>query len=57
MYILTFFEVGGPNVLLSDAFSIDCRGNIAAVGTPASGGSIHNYRLVRQGTPRTSCPK
>jgi probable HAF family extracellular repeat protein len=55
MYNLSFYEVGGPTVLLTDALSIDCQGNIAAVGTPASGGTTHAYLLVRQGTART-CP-
>lgn len=57
MYNLTFFLVGGPTVLLSDALWIDCQGNIAAVGTPAAGGGTHNYLLVRQGPARTNCPK
>jgi probable HAF family extracellular repeat protein len=56
MYNLTFYLVGGPTVLLSDAYGIDCQGNIAAVGTPASGGSAHNYLLLRQGAARTNCP-
>jgi len=58
MYNLTFYLVGGPTVLLSDASAIDCQGNISAVGTPASGGSgkPHNYLLIRQGAART-CAK
>jgi len=57
MYNLTFYLVGGPTVLLSSALWIDCQGNIAAVGTPAAGGTTHNYLLVRQGAARTNCPK
>jgi probable HAF family extracellular repeat protein len=58
MYNLTFYLVGGPTVLLSDAYGIDCQGNIAATGTPASGGGTqHNYLLLRQGAARTNCPK
>jgi probable HAF family extracellular repeat protein len=57
MYNLTFYLVGGPTVLLSEATAIDCQGNISAIGTPASGGSTHTYLLVRQGTPRTNCPQ
>lgn len=56
MYNLTFDLVGGPTALLTNALWIDCQGNIAAVGTPASGGNTHSYLLVRQGTARTSCP-
>jgi uncharacterized membrane protein len=52
MYNLTFYLVGGPTVLLSEAIAIDCQGNIAAVGVPASGGSERSYLLLRQGTPR-----
>lgn len=55
MYNLTFYLVGGPTALLTDALWIDCQGNIAAVGTPASGGNTHAYLLVRQGTAR-NCP-
>jgi hypothetical protein len=57
MYNLTFYLVGGPTVLLSDASAIDCQGNISAIGTPATGGSgrPHSYLLVRQGAPRTNC--
>jgi len=57
MYNLTFYLVGGPTVLLSDAYGIDCQGNIAAVGTPAAGGSTHSYLLVRQGPVRATCPQ
>jgi probable HAF family extracellular repeat protein len=57
MYNLTFYLVGGPTALLSEATAIDCQGNISAIGTPASGGSTHNYLLVRQGTARTTCPQ
>ena len=57
MYNLSFYLVGGPTVRLSSANWIDCQGNIAAVGTPASGGTLHNYLLVRQGPARTSCPQ
>jgi hypothetical protein len=57
MYNLTFYLVGGPTVLLSNAYWIDCQGNIAAVGTPAAGGSTHSYLLVRQGAARTNCPE
>jgi probable HAF family extracellular repeat protein len=56
MYNLSFYLVGGPTVKLSDAYGIDCQGNIAAVGTPASGGTQHSYLLVRQGTARSNCP-
>lgn len=58
MYNLTFYLVGGPTVLLSDATAIDCQGNIAAVGTPAadSNSGTHTYLLVRQGAARTNCP-
>jgi probable HAF family extracellular repeat protein len=56
MYNLTFYLVGGATVLLSDATAIDCQGNIAAVGAPATGGGTHNYLLVRQGAARTNCP-
>lgn len=55
MYNLTFYLVGGPTALLTNALWIDCQGNIAAVGTPASGGNTHAYLLVRQGAART-CP-
>ncbi len=59
MYNLTFFLVGGPTALLSDAYWIDCQGNIAAIGNPndSNFGTVHNYLLVRQGPPRTNCPK
>jgi probable HAF family extracellular repeat protein len=57
MYNLTFYLVGGPTALLSDALWIDCQGNIAAVGTPASGGSTHSYLLVRQAAARANCPQ
>ena len=57
MYNLTFYLVGGPTVLLSDATAIDCQGNISAVGVPAAGGSTHTYLLVRQGAARTNCPQ
>jgi probable HAF family extracellular repeat protein len=57
MYNLTFYLVGGPTVLLSDAYGIDCQGNIAAIGTPAAGGRTHSYLLVRQGPARTTCPQ
>jgi hypothetical protein len=50
---LTFYLVGGPQELLSDATAIDCQGNISAVGTPAAGGSTHTYLLLRQGAPRS----
>jgi probable HAF family extracellular repeat protein len=56
MYNLTFYLAGGPTALLSDALWIDCQGNIAAVGTPASGGTTHSYLLIRQGAARTTCP-
>ena len=55
---LTFYEVGGPNVLLEEATGIDCQGNISAYGYPASQPAphnIHNYLLVRQGAARTNC--
>lgn len=55
MYNLTFYEVGGPSAYLTNALWIDCQGNIAAVGTPAAGGTSHAYLLVRQGAART-CP-
>ena len=57
MYNLSFYLVGGPTVLLSDATAIDCQGNISAVGVPAAGGSTHTYLLVRQGASRTNCPQ
>jgi len=57
MYNLTFYLVNGPTVLLSDAYGIDCQGNISAAGTPAAGGATHNYLLVRQGAARTNCPQ
>jgi probable HAF family extracellular repeat protein len=56
MYNLTFVLAGGPTALLTDALWIDCQGNIAAVGTPASGGTTHSYLLIRQGAARTTCP-
>jgi probable HAF family extracellular repeat protein len=56
MYNPTFYLAGGPTVLLSDAYGIDCQGNIAATGSAASDGTPHNYLLVRQGTARTNCP-
>lgn len=56
MYNLTFYLVGGPTALLTNALWIDCQGNIAAVGTPASGGNTHSYLLIRQGAARTTCP-
>jgi len=53
-YNLTFFLTGGPTALLTNALWIDCQGNIAAVGTPASGSTAtHSYLLIRQGTART----
>ncbi len=57
-YNLTFYLVGGPTVLLSDATAIDCQGNIAAIGRPASDSNAgpHTYLLVRQGAARTNCP-
>lgn len=57
MYNLTFYLVDGPTALLQDAYWIDCEGDIAAIGTPAAGGTTHSYLLVRQGTPRTNCPQ
>ena len=57
MYNLTFYLVGGPTVLLSTAYWTDCQGNIAAIGTPAAGGTTHSYLLVRQGAARANCPK
>jgi hypothetical protein len=53
MYNLTFYLVGGPQFLLSDATAIDCQGNISATGTPAAGGSTHTYLLLRQGAARS----
>jgi probable HAF family extracellular repeat protein len=54
MYNLTFYTTSGPTALLEDALWIDCQGNIAAVGRPASQPGIrHSYLLVRQGPPRT----
>jgi probable HAF family extracellular repeat protein len=56
MYSLTFYTIGGPTALLSQALWIDCQGNIAAVGQPAANpGSAHSYLLVRQGAARP-CP-
>jgi hypothetical protein len=55
MYNLTFYLVGGPTVLLSDAWGIDCQGNISAIGTSAAGGTPHSYLLVRQGAQRSGC--
>jgi len=54
MYNLTFYLVGGPTVLLSDATAINCQGNISAMGTPAadSSGIVHDYLLVREGAQR-----
>ena len=57
MYNLTFYLVAGPTALLQDAYWIDCEGDIAAIGTPAGGGTTHSYLLVRQGAPRTNCPQ
>jgi uncharacterized membrane protein len=57
MYNLSFYLVGGPTVLLSSAYWTDCQGDIAAIGTPAGGGTTHSYLLVRQGAARTNCPK
>ena len=59
MYNLTFYVMGGPTALLSDAYWIDCQGNIAAIGTPNTTGdkTVHNYLLIRQGSARTNCPK
>jgi probable HAF family extracellular repeat protein len=57
MYNLTFYLVGGPTVLLTNATGIDCQGNIGATGTPAGSVYVHDYLLVRQGPARTSCPK
>lgn len=56
MYNLTFYLVGGPKVLLSDATAIDCQGNVSATGTPATGGSTHTYLLLRQGAARSCSP-
>jgi probable HAF family extracellular repeat protein len=53
MYNLTFYLVGGPQFLLSDATAIDCQGNISATGTAAAGGSTHTYLLLRQGAARS----
>jgi len=55
MYNLTFYLVGGPTAHLTRAFGIDCQGNIAAAGTPASGENTHSYLLIRQG-PARNCP-
>jgi len=57
MYNLTFYLVGGPTVLLTNATGIDCQGNIGATGTPAGSVIEHHYLLIRQGPARTSCPK
>lgn len=54
MYNLTFYTIGGPTALLSQAVWIDCQGNIGAIGMPASHPGIqHSYLLVRQGPART----
>lgn len=54
MYNLTFYTIGGPTALLSQALWIDCQGNIAAVGSPTSlPGATHSYLLIRQGAART----
>ena len=57
MYNLSFYEVGGATALLGQAVSIDCQGNIAATGYPATGAVSfqHNYLLVRQGVARSGC--
>jgi probable HAF family extracellular repeat protein len=60
MYNLTFYEVGGAQYLLDNAWAIDCQGNIAASGYPATSTPPyprHNYLLVRQGAARTGCVK
>ena len=60
MYNLTFYEAGGPQYLLDNAYAIDCQGNIAAIGYPAASSPPyprHNYLLVRQGAARTGCVK
>lgn len=53
MLNLSFYEIGGPKFLLTDATAIDCQGNISAVGTAAAGGSVHSYLLLRQGVQRS----
>ncbi len=55
MYNLTFFLVGSPPIRLTDATSIDCQGNISAIGFALSGGGEHSYLLTRVGPPR-NCP-
>lgn len=58
MYNLSFFEAGGAQYLLDNAWAIDCQGNIAASGYPAASSPPyprHNYLLVRQGAVRTGC--
>jgi hypothetical protein len=54
MYNLTFFTVGGPTALLTEAKWIDCQGNISVAGFPINKpGLRHSYLLVRQGPART----
>lgn len=56
MYNLSFYETGGATALLSSAKWIDCQGNIAASGFPATGAQVlHSYLLIRQGATR-NCP-
>lgn len=60
MYNVTFYVVGGPTVLLEEAWGIDCQGNISAIGYPAPATSphhIHGYLLLRQGQARSDCLK
>ncbi len=48
MYNLSFFLSGAPSSLrLTEAVSIDCQGNIAAIGADG-----HSYLLTRVGPPR-----
>jgi probable HAF family extracellular repeat protein len=52
MYNLSFFLSGAPgNLRLTEAVSIDCQGNIAAIGA-----DNHSYLLTRVGPPRNCAP-
>jgi probable HAF family extracellular repeat protein len=57
MYNLTYFLSGAPGTLrLTEALSIDCQGNIAALGFDMNGGGTHSYLLTRVGAARTCQP-
>ena len=55
IYNLTYLLVGSPPIRLTDATSINCQGNISAIGYGLSGGSTHSYLLTRVG-PTRNCP-